>query len=154
MTTALEAAVPTRAAAPALTLDDRLALSGLAMDERLGTAGLEFDVRTAPIEIPEILAAPLPSAPTAPTTATAVLAEAARLITVHGWVRHYVGSAATGYCAIGAIRAAAAGDRGLEDGAETLFLARIRAEQPDAISIGGWNDNQSGPGPVIRMLGH
>lgn len=149
-------AAPTRAAAPALTFDERLALSLLAMDERLGDAGLEFDVNTAAIELPEapeILTAPMPAVTLAPTTAAEVFQEAARLIAAHGWIRQYAGSATTGYCAIGAIRTAAGGNRGLEDAAEVLLLDRIRAEQPDILSVGAWNDSQREPGPVLRMLG-
>ncbi|MFI8448229.1 DUF6197 family protein [Streptomyces erythrochromogenes] len=153
MTTAT-AAVPTRSAAPALSLDERLALTGLAMDDRLDHAGLAVDIRTAAIEIPEILVDPLPAAtPAVPATAEEVLQEAARLIRAHGRICGYVGSAATGYCAIGAIRAAAGGDSRLEDEAEALLLKRIRAEQPDVLSVGAWHDAQSGPGPVLRMLG-
>lgn len=149
------AAAPTRAAAPALTLDERLALSKLAMDEHLGGAGVQYDVRTAHIEIPEILVDPLPAAApkVRPATVADVLAEACRLITVHGWIRQYVGRAETGYCLIGAIRAAAGGNRRLEDGAEGLMLDRIRRQVPDALSVGQWNDSQSGPAPVLRILG-
>ncbi|MFD8949445.1 hypothetical protein ACFV0B_11380 [Streptomyces xanthophaeus] len=150
------AASPTRTAAPALTIEERLALSQLAMDDRLGWAGIENDVRTAHIAITglsEILVAPQPAAPAVPTTAEEVLRAAARLIAVHGWRKGYVGSAATGYCVIGAVRAAAGGDSRLEDAAEALLLDRIRAEQPDVLSAGQWNDAQSGPGPVVRMLG-
>lgn len=148
------AAAPTRAAAPALTLDDRLALASLTMDARLDGAGLQLDVRTARIDITEILVDPAPvAAPAAaPTTAEEVLQQAGRLIAAHGWIRGYVGSQATGYCLIGAIRAAAAGNSQLEDAAEGLILGRIRAEQPDVISAGAWNDAQTGPDPVIRML--
>ncbi|MEW1803219.1 hypothetical protein ACIGO7_35385 [Streptomyces virginiae] len=152
------AAVPRTASAPTagqpLTLDERLALTGLAMDDRLNAAGLAVAVRTAPIEIPEILVDLLPAAaPAAPTTAEEVLRAAARLIRAHGWIRGYVGSAATGYCVIGAIRAAAGGSSRLEDAAEALLLDRIRAEQPDVLSAGAWNDSQSGRAPVLRMLG-
>jgi hypothetical protein len=143
--------------APALTLDDRLALTGLAMDEHLAVASAAISVNTAHIEIPEILVDPLPAgvptAALAPATAAEVLAEARRLITAHGWIRRYAGSAATGYCLIGAIRAAAGGNQRLEDAAEGLMLDRIRAEAPDALSIGAWNDAQSGAAPVLRVLG-
>ncbi|MFE2850584.1 hypothetical protein ACFXJO_05550 [Streptomyces lavendulae] len=149
------AAAPTRAAAPALTLDDRLALRGLAMDERLNGAGIRYDVRTAAIEIPEILVAPLqtfPATPATPTTATDVLAEAARLIAAHGRISRYAGSAATGYCAIGAIRAAAGGEGPLSDQAEAVLLDRIQAEQPAIQTIGAWNDAQTSPAPVLAMF--
>lgn len=155
MATARLAAAPTRAAAPALTFDERLALSPLAMDHRLDRAGLTFDVNTAtiPVEAPEILAAPAPPTVSRPATVDDVLGEARRLITVHGWICQYVGRADTGYCLIGAIRAAAGGDQRLEDEAEASVFDRIRRQAPDTLSIGAWNDAQSGPAPVIRMLG-
>jgi hypothetical protein len=152
MTTTLTAI--TKEVAQPLTLDERLALSPLAMDRRLDHAGLTFDVNTAAIELPEILVDPLPAtAPaTTPATPADVLQHAGRLIRKHGWIRGYVGSAATGYCVIGAIRVAASGNSHLEDSAEVLLLGRIRAEQPDALSIGAWNDAQTGPEPALRML--
>lgn len=138
-----------------LTLDDKLALTSLAMDCRLDGAGVEHDVRTAHIGIPEILVDPLPATTPvmAPATVKEVLAEAARLIREHGWITRYAGSAETGYCTIGAIRAASGGDRQLEDAAEAGLLARIQQQFPDALSVGQWNDHQNGPAPVIAMLG-
>ncbi|NXY93524.1 hypothetical protein HYE82_03685 [Streptomyces sp. BR123] len=141
-----------RATAPALTLDERLTLSGLAMDARFDTASADHAIRTAHIavEAPEILTGPTPAS--RPTTVEEVLQEAARLIRAHGWITRYVGRPDTGYCLIGAIRAAAGGNRRLEDAAEALMLDRIRAKQPDIVSVGAWNDAQSGPAPVLRML--
>ncbi|MFB8393672.1 DUF6197 family protein [Streptomyces yangpuensis] len=148
-------AAPTRAAAPTLTLDERIALSLLAMDDRLAQAGADYLIRTAGIDLPEILVDPTPAAPQPVPAVTVpdVLAEAARLIRAHGWIRRYLGSPDTGYCLIGAIRAAAGGNNRLEDAAEQLILDRIRAEQPDVISAGAWNDAQQGPAPVLRILG-
>ncbi|MGW6703593.1 DUF6197 family protein [Streptomyces sp. NPDC054956] len=153
MTRALLAPAPTRAAA--LTFDEKLALSPLAMDARLDFAGLTFDVNTAsiPAEAPEILSAPALASAPQPVTVDDVLREARRLIAAHGWIRQYVGRAETGYCLIGAIRKAAGGNRALEDAAEGLMLERIRAQFPEAISVGQWNDSQAGPTPVLRMLG-
>lgn len=139
-------------AGPALTLDQRLAWVGREMDERLDGAGLELDVRTARIEIPEILVDPLPATAPAPTTAVDVLRETARLIRERGWMCRWL-SDGVAMCAKGAIQAAAGGEGGLADEAESLLLDRIRAEQPDVLSIGAWNDSQSGPAPVLRMLG-
>lgn len=149
---ATRAAATTRAAAQPLTLDDRLALTGLAMDDRLDGAGIRYDVRTASIEIPEIVVDPLPAARPQPATVEQVFTEAARLITVHGWIRGYVGHAGVGYCLIGAIRTAAGGEGSLADTACDAIWDRVRAEQPDTLSTGAWNDAQTGPAPVIRML--
>lgn len=154
MGTVVPAAAPAQAAAPTLTFDQCLALSGLAMDHRLDLAGLAFDVDTAaiPAEAPEILAGPALAAAPQPATVADVLREAARLITIHGWIRKYAGRAETGYCLIGAIRTAASGNRPLEDAAEELMLDRIRAQAPDTQSIGEWNDSQHGPRAVLRIL--
>lgn len=136
-----------------LTLDERLALTGLTMDDRLNRAGIAHDVRTAPIEIPEILTDPQPVArPARPATADEVLAEAGRLIAAHGWMQRWLTNGVA-MCTKGAIQAAAGGEGSLADEAEALLLDRIRAEQPDILSIGAWNDAQTGDGPVLRMLG-
>lgn len=140
--------------APALTLEERLTLSSLAMDGRLDQAAVAFEVNTAhmPAKRGEILAAPMSAPARRPDTVADVLREAARLISTHGWRTGYVGNAETGYCLIGAVRAAAGGNRRLEDAAETDLLNRIRSQFPDALSVGAWNDSQPGPPPAIRML--
>jgi hypothetical protein len=140
-------------AGPPLTLDERLTLTSLAIDARLDTASADHAIRTAhiPTEAPELLAPP--PQPCQPTTVEEVLEEAARLIRTHGHMCGYVGSAATGYCLIGAIRAAAGGNRRLEDAAEDEVLKRIRREQPDILSVGAWNDAQHSDRPVLRILG-
>jgi hypothetical protein len=156
MTVAALAAASTRAAARALTFEERLTLSPLAMDDRLDQAGVAFDVNTASIELPEapeILTAPIPAAVPAPATVPEVFAEAARLIRTHGWICGYVGHAGVGYCAIGAVRKAAGGEGRLADDACDALLDRIRRQFPDALSVGDWNDAQTGPAPVLRMLG-
>jgi hypothetical protein len=155
MGTLTSAAATTRAAARALTFEQKLALANLTMDHNLDGAGVQYDVRTAGIEIPEILVDPLPAAaPTVPaTTVEGVFAEASRLIRTCGWIRGYVGHAGVGYCVIGAIRVAAGGSGRLADEACNALFDRIRAEAPDTLSAGAWNDAQSGPGPVLRMLG-
>ncbi|MFE2283319.1 hypothetical protein ACFXDJ_03995 [Streptomyces sp. NPDC059443] len=56
-------------------------------------------------------------------------------------------------CAKGAIQKAAGREGRPADEAEDLLLDRIRTEAPHTLSIGAWNDAQSGPAPVIRMLG-
>lgn len=141
-------------AAAGLTLDERLALSVLAMDARLDRASVAISVNTAHIEVeaPEILAAPTTAATQRPVTVTDVLREAARLIRERGWMCRWL-TDGVAMCTKGAIQAAAGGDGRLADEAETLLLDRIRAEQPGILSIGAWNDAQTGSAPVIRMLG-
>lgn len=135
-------------AGPALTLDDRLALAHLAMDERLDRASAAYAVDTAhiPLDAPELLA------PATLTPVAAVLQEARRLIADRGWCRRWLTDQTGALCLIGAIRAAAGGEGVLEDAACDTLLDAIRRQQPDAQSIGGWNDVQAGPGPVLRIL--
>lgn len=144
----------TKEVARPLTFDERLALSKLAMDSRLDQASAAINVNTAHFDTDalEILAAPMPAA-TPPVTVNDVYREAARLIATHGWIRNYAGNVEIGFCLIGAIRKAAGGNRRLEGEAEEEMLARILRQCPDALSIGAWNDSQSGSALVIRMLG-
>lgn len=141
-----------RPLAKAPTLDGRLALSGLAMDERLGGAGLQFDVRTAAIEIPEILTGPLlETAPQPPASVAEVLRAAHQLMTARGWCRRWLANADGAVCLLGAIRAAGGGG-GHQDRAEEVLLGLIQAEFPDAQTVGGWNDGQRDGRPALRML--
>ena len=54
-----------------------------------------------------------------------------------GWIRGYVGSQATGYCLIGAIRAAAGGNSPLEDAAEQLILGEHGLGRPVQLPLEG-----------------
>ncbi|MFF4644965.1 hypothetical protein [Streptomyces sp. NPDC001389] len=151
MTVAATAA-PTRAAAPALTLDQRLTLAHHEMDDRLATRSAAWAVDTAhiPLEAPELLApAPVSSYS---TPVAAVLQEAHRLLANRGWCTRWLSDGVRA-CAKGAIQAAArtiGGGHG--DQAEEVLLDRIRAEQPEIQSIGSWNDAQAGPAPVLAMF--
>ncbi|MBT2477629.1 hypothetical protein [Streptomyces sp. ISL-94] len=141
-------------AAP-LTLDDRLALRALAMDDRLDTASADHAIRTAHIDIPVVSPGPpiLPAWQPQHTSPVAqVLERAGHLIAEAGWSRHYLRETSGALCAIGAIREAARG-LGLAEQATSTLMEQILAECPDHLSIGAWNTAQSGPAPVIRMLG-
>ncbi|MFD5419482.1 hypothetical protein ACFWJT_15835 [Streptomyces sp. NPDC127069] len=148
MTATRTAAAPTRAAAPALTLDDRLALAHHTMDDRLATRSAAWAVDTAhiPLEAPELLA-PAP-ATSYSTPVAAVLQEAHRLIADRGWCRRWLTGPDGSYCLIGAIRTAADGEGPLADQAEVVLLEVIGGD-----SIARWNGNQTGPQPVLAALG-
>lgn len=135
-------------AGPALTLDDRLALTHLAMDDRLAARSAAYAVDTAhiPLDAPELLA------PATLPPVAAVLQEARQLIADRGWCRRWLTDQTGALCLIGAIRIAAGGEGLLEDAACDTLLDAIRRQQPDVQSIGGWNDEQIGPAPVLRML--
>jgi hypothetical protein len=145
-------AAPTRAAAPALTLDERLTLAHHEMDDRLATRSAAWAVDTAriPLEAPELLASAPASSPYS-TPVAAALQEAHRLIVARGWCRRWLTDENGALCLLGAIRTAAGGKGPLADQAETVLLEAIRREQP-ATSVPSWNDAQCGPQPVLRML--
>lgn len=141
-----------RSLAQASTLDERLALSGLAMDAKLGGAGVEFDVRTAGIEIPEILTSPmLDVSPRPPASVAEVLRAAHQLMTDRGWCQRWLTNEDGAVCLLGSIRAAGGG-RGHQERAEELLLALVQQEFPDAQTIGGWNGWQRDGRAPLRML--
>ncbi|MBT2467835.1 hypothetical protein J7E97_08100 [Streptomyces sp. ISL-66] len=144
-----------RTPAPVLDLEARLALMGPLMEARLGAAGLEIAVNLAPITIPDVVPGPpiLPAWQPAYSTPVAQLLErAAHRIGEVGWSRQYLRETSGAVCVLGAIRDAARGT-GLVEAATSTLLDQITATAPDILSIGAWNQAQSGPAPVIRMLG-
>jgi hypothetical protein len=147
------AAAPTRAAAPALTLDERLTLAHHEMDDRLATRSAAWAVDTAriPLEAPELLA-PAPTSSLYSTPVALVLQEAHRLIATRGWCRRWLTDETGAYCLLGAIRTAAGGEGPLADQAEAVLLEAIRLGQPDVPSVPSWNDAQRGPQPILRTL--
>ncbi|MFI5985067.1 hypothetical protein ACIBEA_29900 [Streptomyces sp. NPDC051555] len=134
------------------TLEERMALSGLAMDERLGAAGVEYDVRTAGIEIPEILTGPLlDPAPRPPASVAEVLRAAHQLMADRGWCQRWLANEDGAVCLLGAIRAAGGGS-GHQDRAEEVLLRLVQQEFPDAATVSGWNDGQRDGRAPLRML--
>ncbi|MGW1744556.1 DUF6197 family protein [Streptomyces sp. NPDC002092] len=147
---------------PALDLDTRLALRLVDMTARLDQAAVAFEVNTAHIAaevLPEITA-PLPLTPTltpafSPYSAPlADLLHRARVyIETNGWLqgglREDVGMRR---CPLGAIRIEAAGNRHLADDACVLLLEAIQRDFPDAATVPSWNDQQTGPAPVLLYL--
>ncbi|MEU9415181.1 hypothetical protein [Streptomyces sp. NPDC048272] len=130
-------------AAPALTLDGRLALTHLTMDERLeqASAGWAVDTAHIPLDAPELLA------PAMLSPVAAVLQEARRLIADRGWCRRWLTDQTGALCLIGAIRTAAGGEGPLADQAEAVLLQVTGAD-----SIAGWNGAQLGAAPVLAAL--
>lgn len=144
------AAPPTRAAPPALTFDERLALSPLVMDSRLGGAGVQYDIRTAHIEIPDVeIGPPILAADDQPIAR--LLERAALRLAAGRWSRHTAINSTGAICPLHAIHLEAGSDA--EEGeARTLLLQAIRVEDRNVVSIPRWNSQQSGPAAPIRML--
>lgn len=154
-TAARTAAAPTRAAAPALTLDERLALAHHAMDDRLATAGVRIAVNLAGHPIPDSN----PGQPIHPAWQPAhqaplarLLETAGHLIATRGWGRRWLTGDAGELCARGALEAAGRLTGASAADAEQVLLDAIRLEQPDVQSVPAWNDSQSDPQPVLRMF--
>ncbi|MFF5703415.1 hypothetical protein ACFY7H_13040 [Streptomyces sp. NPDC012794] len=155
MTATCAAAAPTRAAAPTLTIDDRLALSHLAMDERLASGGVSIAVTLAGHPIPDVdLGAPIIPAwrPTHTSPVAQVLETAGHLIAEAGWSRRWLRETGGAMCLLGAIRTAAGGEGPLADGAADVLLGQIRAEQPEVQSVAAWNEAQTNQTPVLGLL--
>jgi hypothetical protein len=145
-----------RPVAQPLDLDAKLILSNLTMDDRLAAAGARIAVTIAPIDIPVVDPGPpiIPAWQPTYTTPTAQLLErAGRRIGTGGWCKRWLTGPDGEACGLGAIQAEARAGGGDAERAEQYLLARIRREWPDAVSVPAWNDAQSGPAPVIRMLG-
>lgn len=151
------AAAPTRAAAPALTLEERFTLAQLAMDERLTQASAAISIRTAPIEIPVVdLADVVPLTPTlapAPAGGSPVadhLRRAREHMAAVGWTPGRRRDEAGAVCALGGLYATAGG--GSVADAAAVLLDAIHQEFPNALTVPSWSDQQGGAGPVLRML--
>ncbi|MFB6805458.1 hypothetical protein [Streptomyces sp. NPDC056387] len=149
MTATRTAAVRTRVAAPAPTLDDRLTLRSLAMDERLAGAHGDMAIRTAGIDTPDV--SDLGYVAQLDNPLAALLQRAQRRLEAAGWCRTAATDSTGAMCPLHAIHLEASSDT--EEGeARTLLLRAIRAEDRTVVSIPHWNSRQSGPAAPIRML--
>lgn len=152
----------------ALSLDARLAATEAAMTLRLEEAAVAHEVRTAhiatdPLNLADVITVPdaLPHPPaTAPhphrSRAAAVLERAQHRMETAGWCAGALTDASGATCMMGAIRAEAGGDPGLEADALAVLrdaLARRFGTDADAISVPEVNDRQSNGRFPARMLG-
>lgn len=139
--------------APALTLDEKLALTSLEMDGLLDGAAVEFEVNTAHIELdplPEITIPQTPQTaiPCPYRTPIAALLHRARVrIETDGWCRDAVYDDSGAICPIRAIRLEAASRRQADDACH-LLLASIR-RRFTAETIPSWNAQQTSVAPVV-----
>ena len=139
--------------APALDLDEKLALASLAMDERLELAGLAVDVNSAHISVDPLPEATVPQLPQAAvpcpyTTPIAALLHRARVrLEADGWTRECLVDEQGRRCPIGAIRREA-GNRRQADDACVLLLEAIQRHW-EAETIPSWNAQQTSVAPVL-----
>ena len=139
--------------APALTLDEKLALASLAMDGLLDEAAVRFEVNTAhiPAEPPVEIAVPqLPqTAVPAPysTPLAALLHRARARIQTDGWCRDALYDEAGAICPIRAIRLEATSGRQADDACHLLLEAIQRHWAAETIP--SWNEQQTSVAPVL-----
>ena len=139
--------------APALDLDEKLALASLTMDDRLALAGLAVAINSAHIEVdqpPEIAVPQLPQTalPAPYSTPLAALLHRARIrLETDGWTRECLVDEQGRRCPIGAIRREAT-SRWEADDACVLLLDAIQRHW-EAETIPSWNAQQTSPAPVL-----
>ncbi|UXY24988.1 hypothetical protein N8I84_41900 (plasmid) [Streptomyces cynarae] len=164
-------APPTDTSRPAsdrsnLSLEARLAAVDAAMSVRLDEAAVAYEVRTAhiptePVDVADVVTVPLPLTPTltpsAPQTystpVAALLERAHRRMEADGWCAGALVDDDGAVCLLGAIRAEAAGDRGLEADAARVVLEAIHRRFGDDIeSVPAFNDAFGSGRTPLRML--
>lgn len=159
MTTATLAPAAPAVAPAVLDLDARLAAVDAQMTVRLQDADARLSVNAAQpetiVNLADMVTAPAPApAPVDlyPTPVAALLHRAQQRIR-SGWCKGHSVDGQGAVCAVEAIRIESRRNVNLQGAAETLVLDHIRAEFGDWETIPSWNDAQTNPAPVIRILG-
>lgn len=159
--TAPTAQVP--APAKALSLEERLTLADMVMTARLVEAAVAYEVNTAhiatkPLDLADIVTGPVDtrSAPLPdlyPTPVAALLQRAHHRLLTGGWCAGALVDEDGARCLLGAIRAEAGGDSGLEASAVAVLLDAIRRRFGDHVdSVPSFNDAHGSARIPIRMV--
>ncbi|MFB6961165.1 hypothetical protein ACFCYB_30205 [Streptomyces sp. NPDC056309] len=147
-----------------LSLEARLAAVDAAMTVRLDEAAVAYEVRTAlipttPVDVADVVTVPLtltlqpPAPPTYTTPIAGLLERAHHRMETDGWCAGALRDEQGAVCLLGAIRAEAGGDRGLEADAARIVLDAIRRRFGDDIdSIPGFNDAWGNGRASTRVL--
>ncbi|MGW6358517.1 DUF6197 family protein [Streptomyces sp. NPDC055092] len=154
---------PAAAQAPPapLTLDERLALTNTLMTARLNEAAVAYEVNTHhipldPVQLDDVVTVPLTPhlSPQADRTPVAgLLHRAHQLLEAEGWCRNVMVDTDGSRCLLGAVRAAAGGDRGLEASAVDVLMDAIHRRFGDDVpSVPSFNDAWNGPRTPLRIL--
>ncbi|MYU23515.1 hypothetical protein GTY84_17215 [Streptomyces sp. SID8352] len=152
------------AAAPptALTLEERLTLVDMEMTARLNEAAVAHAVNTAhiptgPVDLGDVVTVPLTPTlqpPAAyPTPVAALLQRAHHRLLTGGWCSGALVDEDGARCMLGAIRAEARGDSGLETDAASVLLDAIRRTFGDDVdSVPSFNDAHGSARTPLRMV--
>ncbi|CAL9669089.1 DUF6197 family protein [Streptomyces sp. enrichment culture] len=155
----------TQAAPPAdLSLEERLALANTVMTARLNEAAVAYEVNTAhidtePVNLSDVVTGPVDTGPAPlpdlyPTPVAALLQRAHHRLLTDGWCTDVLVDEAGARCMLGAIRAEARGDRGLEADAAAVLLDVLRRQFGDDVaSVPSVNDAFASGSMPIRLVG-
>ncbi|GAA3140090.1 DUF6197 family protein [Streptomyces echinatus] len=145
-----------------LSLEERLTLVNAAMTARLDEAAVAYEVNTAhiptePVDLDDVVTVPLtptlqPQPESYPTPVAALLQRAHHRLLTGGWCSGALVDADGARCMLGAIRAEARGDSGLEANAAAVLLDAIRRKFGDVDSVPSFNDAHGTDGVPIRMV--
>ncbi|MFJ4633578.1 hypothetical protein [Streptomyces sp. NPDC088847] len=149
-----------------LSLDARLAAIDAAMTVRLEIAAVAHEVRTAhittdPVDLADVVTVPdaLPHTTPAPPTTTyrtpvaALLERAQHRMATGGWCAGTLTDESGAVCMMGAIRAEAGGNDGLESSALTVVRDALTRRFGGDISVPDFNDAHGNGRTPGRMLG-
>ncbi|MGW2708124.1 DUF6197 family protein [Streptomyces sp. NPDC001356] len=163
---AIDRPAPTTPAAPPaeLTLEERLTLVNAAMTARLDEAAVAYEVNTAhidlePVDLDDVVTGPVDTGPAPlpepyPTPVAALLQRAHHRLLTGGWCKDTLVDEDGARCMLGAIRAEAGGDSGLEASAVAVLLDAIRRKFGDDVdSVPSFNDAHGTGCVPIRMVG-
>ncbi|MFB8247357.1 hypothetical protein ACFC5X_20225 [Streptomyces sp. NPDC055952] len=147
----------------ALSLEERLTFINAAMSVRLDEAKVAYEVNTAhietePVDLADVVTGPVDTGPAPlpelyPTPVAALLQRAHHRLLTDGWCSGVLVDEDGARCMLGAIRAEARGDRGLEANAAAMLLNAIRRHFGDDVdSVPAFNDAHGTGRVPLRML--
>ncbi|MFK0231086.1 hypothetical protein ACIQUL_35575 [Streptomyces sp. NPDC090303] len=163
---AIDQATPTTAPPTpptALSLEERLTFINAAMSVRLDEAKVAYEVNTAhietePVDLADVVTVPLtptlqPPPQSYPTPVAALLQRAHHRLLTGGWCKDVLVDEDGARCMLGAIRAEARGDSGLESDAAAVLLDAIRRKFGDDVdSVPSFNDAHGSARTPLRMV--
>ncbi|MFI8916535.1 hypothetical protein ACIGW4_33675 [Streptomyces sp. NPDC053513] len=147
----------------ALALEERLTLVNMEMTARLNEAAVAHAVNTAhipiePVDLADVVTVPLtptlqPQPEPYPTPVAALLQRAHHRLLTGGWCSGALVDEDGAHCMLGAIRAEASGDSGLEADAASVLLDAIRRRFGEHVdSVPSFNDAHGSGRVPMRML--